>query len=443
MGALVVDLPDDVLVAILVLLPTRSIELCRKVCRAWRSAISHPSFDAAHAQRQATVAAHAQRPASVVKVTDYREGHFSGRTTNIDFELFRGRWHPGNVHRNRARPRTIILPRTACSVRARGSWGGVVCIELRLWTMEWFPFDDPPPPPYPYPPAGKYVLWNPVSKACAAVSPPADGGEIMGGYSHPSTGRFHLVHASGETGVDRLIAPTNFRILRVGRDAVWREIPLERETKISMAGHQARCVRSHGNLHWLVLWGSESALRLLTFDTTREKFRVMEAPPRPRRREGDEDDLTRARLGVLSGGELCTFIVEPSTSTMAVWVLDDYKLSIWRLKERIGLVSRDKSDLSRSFSMDTEVEVVEGVREGEEIFLHHNDGTSRIDAYNLGRKEWRIVNFAPWVFMLMHSVSILPHRVSFGDAPWALSRTDDRYRHNLQASLCIPPRQSS
>jgi hypothetical protein len=126
-----------------------------------------------------------------------------------------------------------------------------------------------------------------------------------------------------------------------------------------------------------------------------------------------------------------------------VWVLDDYiKPSIWRLKERISLILGDKSDLSRKFSMDTEVEVVEGVREGEEIFLHHNDGTSRIDAYNLGRKEWRIVNFAPWAFMLMHRESILPHRVSFGDAPWALSRTDDRYRHKLQAS-CIPPRESS
>ncbi|KAM0931893.1 hypothetical protein ACQ4PT_000034 [Festuca glaucescens] len=170
----------------------------------------------------------------------------------------------------------------------------------------------------------------------------------------------------------------------------------------------------------------------------------MEVPPRPRHREGDEDDLTRARLGVLSGGKLCTFIVEPSTSTMAVWVLNDYKLSIWRLKERISLVLGDKSDLSRKFSMDTEVEVVEGVRAGEEIFLHHNDGTSRIDAYNLRRKEWRIVNFSPWACMLMmHTESILPHRVSFGDAPWALSRTADRYRHNLQASLCIPPRESS
>jgi F-box interacting protein len=431
------SLPADVLVAILVRLPVRSIARCRKVCRAWRSAISHPSFDIAYAQR----------PAAVVKLTtnelfgfdvDYGGAGVLPKifaTTSVAFELFRGRWHRDNVHINPPSTRALIFGRTRSSVR--GSWDGVVCIELFSHTAEWSLV--PLPPRYGH--ADQYVLWNPVTMACAAVSPPAGGGEIMGAYSHPSTRRFHLVHASGETVGDHLMAPTSFRILRVGDD-VWREIPLKEE--ISMAGHYARCVSLHGSLHWLVLWGSKSKLRLLAFDTTREKFWLMEAPAPPRLRDGAaEDVLTMARLGVLSGGKLCTFIVEPSTSTMAVWVLDDYmKPSIWRLKERISLVSRDKSDLSRKFSMDTEVEVVEGVREGEEIFLHHNDGTSRIDAYNLGRKEWRIVNFAPWVFMLMHSVSILPHRVSFGDAPWALSRTDDRYRHKLQAS-CIPPRESS
>ncbi|KAM0828372.1 hypothetical protein ACQ4PT_067604 [Festuca glaucescens] len=163
------DLPDDVLVAILVRLTARSFARCRKVCRAWRFAISHPSFDTAHAER----------PASVVKVTDYPDPPFSGRT-NIVFDLFRGRWHRDNVHINPARPRTLILPSTFCSVRARGSWGGVVCIELRFWTTEWLPVQDPPPPPYPYPHADKYVLWNPISKACATVSPPTDDGEIMG-----------------------------------------------------------------------------------------------------------------------------------------------------------------------------------------------------------------------------------------------------------------------
>jgi hypothetical protein len=115
---------------------------------------------------------------------------------------------------------------------------------------------------------------------------------------------------------------------------------------------------------------------------------------------------------------------------MDVWVQEeDYDAappSIWRLKERISLVLRDMSDLSRKFSMDTEVEVVEGVREGEEIFLRYNDGTSRIDAYNLGCKEWHIVNISQMAGTVMHRESILQPEVSFGGASRTLSRKIDK-----------------
>ncbi|CAM0873387.1 unnamed protein product [Alopecurus aequalis] len=422
------NLPGDVLVAILVRLPARSIARCRQVCRAWRSVISEPSFDIAHAER----------PAAVVKVTtdwkyDCRIVHGTAEEltistrTNVVFNFFRGRWHRDNVHINPPLTWALTLPSTRSWVH--GSWDGVVCIKLCFWTGE-LSLIPPPPPTY----VDQYVLWNPLTAACAIVSPPGNGGEIIGAYSHPSTRRFHLVHASGKTvGGDHLMAPTTFRVLRVG-DAVWREIPLKEdnstyESKISMDGHHARCVRLHGNLHWLVLWSSAEPmkLRLLVLDTAREKFRLMEAPPT--RQQGPANDLTNARLGVLSGGKLCAFIVEPSTSSMQVWVLDDYEavpLSSWRLKERISLVSRDKYDLSRRFCMDMDVEVVEGVREGEEIFLHRNGimGSSRIDAYNLGCKEWNTVNVCQSARTVLHRESILQHEVSFGGASRTLSRKE-------------------
>jgi hypothetical protein len=64
------SLPGDVLVAILVRLPARSIARCRQVCRAWRSAISHLSFEIAHAER----------PAADVMVTPSPGPRFSGVT---------------------------------------------------------------------------------------------------------------------------------------------------------------------------------------------------------------------------------------------------------------------------------------------------------------------------------------------------------------------------
>ena len=54
-------LPDDVLVEILIRLPARYIAGCRAVCRAWRSAIPHPTFDRAHARRPTAVAKVAAR----------------------------------------------------------------------------------------------------------------------------------------------------------------------------------------------------------------------------------------------------------------------------------------------------------------------------------------------------------------------------------------------
>lgn len=84
-----------------------------------------------------------------------------------------------------------------------------------------------------------------------------------------------------------------------------------------------------------------TALQLLVFDTTQEKFRLTEAPEC----RGSADLIT-ARIGVLSGGRLCTFAVDP---TMEMWVLDDYSSNpcSWQLKEKISLVTWDKHDYER------------------------------------------------------------------------------------------------
>ncbi|KAF0911824.1 hypothetical protein E2562_012312 [Oryza meyeriana var. granulata] len=76
-------------------------------------------------------------------------------------------------------------------------------------------------------------------------------------------------------------------------------------------------------------------LQLLVFEPACENFRLMEAPPARR----GEEDLARTRICVLSGGQLCTVAVARATSTMDMWVLDEYSGAwTWRLMERISLV---------------------------------------------------------------------------------------------------------
>ncbi|CAM0873386.1 unnamed protein product [Alopecurus aequalis] len=406
------NLPEDVLVSILVRLPARSVARFRAVCTAWRSAVSDPSFDRVHAQR----------PAAVAKVTVATD--LAATETSVAFDFFRGRWH---------RDKTLPSPRTLwfnpcdypSSITVLGSWDGIVCIQRRIW--------KPTPPGPGYRLVDQYTLWNPLTMACADASAPTNSGEIIGAYAHTSTRRFHLLHASCEIVGNGRIAPTAFRILRVGDAMIWRELPLEEE--IVMNKHNAHCfVRLRDNLHWLVLSGSGPTPRLLAFDTTHEKFRWMEAPERQRGRA----ELTTVRLGALSGGKLTIFDLEASTSTMDVWVIDDYDAapqSSWRLKERISLVTWDKSDLSRTFS---KLQVVQSVHDGEEIFLHQEDG--RIYVYNLVHKEWRKVNvsrssYSTSVSLVMHRESALPGEVSFGEAlSPALSAT---FQRKGQQSYCL------
>uniref|UniRef100_A0A0E0NVN1 F-box domain-containing protein n=1 Tax=Oryza rufipogon TaxID=4529 RepID=A0A0E0NVN1_ORYRU len=159
---------------ILARLPPRTIVRCLAVCKAWRSAVSAPTFHRA-------LAAH--RPAAVVKVTS--ELAYFGKPWRyckaLLLDTFRGRWFGPD------------LDNTQPERRER-----------------------------------EFVLWNPLTRACATVPPPAPGGDrgvIIGAYAHPATMRFHLLHAAGEA--ERgLFAATAIRVRRVGDGGAWREVPL-------------------------------------------------------------------------------------------------------------------------------------------------------------------------------------------------------------------------
>uniref|UniRef100_A0A0E0KED1 Uncharacterized protein n=1 Tax=Oryza punctata TaxID=4537 RepID=A0A0E0KED1_ORYPU len=180
--------------------------------------------------------------------------------------------------------------------------------------------------------------------------------------------------------------------------------------------HGARSIRLHGDLHWLVQRGS---MQVLVFEPARERFRLMEAPPAHR---GEEEDLARSRNVVLSNGKLCAVLVARATTTMEMWVLDDYHSDArccW-LMESVSLVMWDRRDLSRAFTSETQVEAVHGELEGEEVIIR-NDG--EVDAYSLRRGAWlRVGGISSSggpvldVALLAHRDSAVQHVVSFGEA---------------------------
>ncbi|CAM0906487.1 unnamed protein product [Alopecurus aequalis] len=405
-------LPEDVLVEILVRLPARYIAGCRAVCRAWRSAIPHPNFDRAHAQR----------PTAHHEIEYYGvEGNrllYRRLTRVVVFDFL-------HVGRERTPfPRALWFTLSMYTT-VRGSWDGVLCLERGNWHSIRFLVDH-------------YVLWNPLTMACATVCTPAPGDRIIGGYAHPETRRFHLLHALGETDHCHChISPTIFRILRVG-DAVWRELPMEDSAAdpvtpmifMRSTCRTPRVVRLHNNLHWLV---SGTTVRLLVFDTTQEKFWSMKTPES----HGQPLSLKTTRMSVLPCGKLCIFAAEPSSSTMETWVLDysGGPHGSWRLKDRISLITWDGSDLSQEFRMaNGEVVSVEDPREGEEVLLKRFSG--RVDAYNFRRKVWRTVDVfrttsVACEHQVMHGESLLQGQVSFANANRPLCKYVDWYGRRL------------
>ncbi|KAF2939477.1 hypothetical protein DAI22_03g198000 [Oryza sativa Japonica Group] len=438
-------LPDDLLRDILLRLPPRSATRCLAVCKGWRSLVSDPSFRRAHAERPAGVA-EADHTFCLRQDGDWT---FQQRLREVVlFDSFRSRWCRGDVRKAPPLDLTLIpSPYAPAATMVLGSWDGVLCVERgapplrRLrWRLFGWPDDG----------SGRrgYVLWHPFAMACATVSPPPGRGVIIGAYAHPATMRFHLLHAAGEAAclVDPgLYVATAFRLRRVG-DGAWREVPLpqleDADARLKM--HGARSIQLHGNLHWLVQRGSGSAgkLQVLVFERARERFRLMDAPPR---RRGEEEDMARSRICVLSSGKLCAVAVARATSTMEMWVLDDYhhcsddaRISGWRLMERVSLVMWDgdgRRDLSRTFTSETQVEAVHGEVEGEEVIVRNG---GEVDAYSLRRGAWlRVRGISSSggpvldVALLAHRDSVVHHDVSFGEASRHLRYPDDIHGQRL------------
>uniref|UniRef100_A0A0E0D117 F-box domain-containing protein n=1 Tax=Oryza meridionalis TaxID=40149 RepID=A0A0E0D117_9ORYZ len=387
-------LPDDLLYEILLRLPARSILRCRAVCKAWRSRTSRPYFLRAHAARSRKIAA------AVVDTTAISHGQFH---TTVSIKPLCDRDGEGDGDS----PGAADPPRAASSSSSSssatmwfdswplvlGSWDGVVCMVPR------------PSASFVRPGIDRYVLVNPLTKACTTVLAPETRGIVFCGYAHPTTSRYHLLHADDAYPYSRTAAAT-VRILRVGDNNAWRRIVISHPAGVEARNYirfgGAPPVILHGCLHWLV--DSLSARPLLSvFDMEREEFRLMDAPEQWAR---DANPLRMKSVQIARrSGKLCAFVNEPSASALGMWTLEDYSdPSSWRLERRIdysrhGAGSRNVARTFRNkFSAaTTAVEVLpdgvdgDGGVGGEEeiVFLFFKQFDMREAVYNVGRGAWR------------------------------------------------------
>ncbi|EAY90150.1 hypothetical protein OsI_11715 [Oryza sativa Indica Group] len=385
-------LPDDLLDEILLRLPARSILRCRAVCKAWRSRTSHPYFLRAHATRSRKIAA------AVVYTAAFSLAQF--RTTVSIRPLSDSDGDNDGDSSGAADPPCVVSSSSSATMWfvtcpfVLGSWDGVVCL------------------------------------ACTTVLAPETRGIVFCGYAHPTTSRYHLLHADDAYPYNHTAAAATVRILRVGDDNnAWRRIVIRHPASVESRNYirfgGAPPVILHGCLHWLV--DSLSARPLLSvFDMEREEFRLMDAPEQWAR-HANPLDIKSVQIARRSG-KLCAFVNEPSACALGMWTLEDYSVpSSWRLERRIdysrhGAGSRNVARTFRNkFSAaTTAVEVlpdgvndVDGGGDGEEeiMFQFFNQFDMREAVYNVGRGAWRWRRILSPRRVMTHKECMLPREV--------------------------------
>uniref|UniRef100_A0A0D3FIV7 F-box associated beta-propeller type 3 domain-containing protein n=1 Tax=Oryza barthii TaxID=65489 RepID=A0A0D3FIV7_9ORYZ len=308
---------------------------------------------------------------------------------------------------------------------AIGFWDGILCATHILFAPERG--------------VERYVLCNPLTEAYTIVPAPATDGFLVGGYAHPTTSRFHIMHANFFTTME------TFWILRLGENSVWREVrrPALATTRVCIKFIRAPLVRLHGCLHWLASSASSAQFLVAVFNMEREELRLMEGPGGQGVWDGNlSHSYTMMGIHITHcHGKLCALADEPGANALGMWMLEDYSdPTSWRLQWKIdyyyscgaaaGAALDDDPHAAAAqtfharFSTADVVEVlpngVDDDDEGKEILFQLGDEEV---VYNVGRAAWRRWGILPLTTrrLMMHRQCILPREVSFGDVsqvPW-------------------------
>nr|AAG46119.1 hypothetical protein [Oryza sativa Japonica Group] len=402
-------LPDDLVEEILLRLPAPSIGRCRAVCKAWLSRTSQPDFLRAHAARSCTATV------TAAATVETRTTAPRGRSCTTVCVRQLGRKCSGAVASLAVSFVSASEPGRSMTV-VIGFWDGILCAAHILFG--------------PGRGVERYVLCNPLTEACTIVPAPSTDGFLVGGYAHPTTSRFHIMHANFFTTME------TFWILRLGENSVWREVrrPALATMRVCIKFLHAPPVRLHGCLHWLASSASSAQFLVAVFNMEREEFRLMEAPGGQGVRFGSHSHTMMGMHITHCHGKLCALADEPGANALGMWVLDDYSdPTSWRLQRKIdyyyscgaggaGAALDDDPHAAAAqtfrarFSTADVVEVlpngVDDDDEGEEILLQLGDEEV---VYNVGRAAWRRWGILPLTTrrLMMHRQCILPREVLF------------------------------
>lgn len=365
----VVGLCDDVLVQILVRLPSKSVLRCRAVCQRWRRITTDGSFLAAHAAH----AASCTREMIILPQHQFDP-------SSLAVETIRPSLDPS--------PRPI---RFLCN-RTHRDWCRV------LYSLDGLLVLEPRP--------SRYIICNPMTRQSASLPPlapqPCFTAFACGFYLHGSSNEYrllcHCLHGETEEARHR---QRSYYILSTGST-----LPRRLGRAPTPAGPPTGCVEYDVPVphRGILLWFSQHSEatrtgKMLAFHTVSETFRLMSRPPE---RVGD---TTTSRSLFELDGELCVAAMQSVTS-LDIWVLQDYKAESWMLRHRVTMLGG---------SNDVTMRMVVSVGSGAILIGSPYCDVARL--YNLkDKKMHKDVIFGPSLpTFLLFSESLVPH--AFFDSP--------------------------
>ncbi|KAE8784416.1 F-box protein [Hordeum vulgare] len=298
-ATLLEDLPEEIIDKILIRLPPKDVGRSRLVSASWRSVTSTPAFMLEHRRRQPslpTVDGHG-RPASLVVVSPETDAQGSHHQQLWPFL-------PGSEHRSQH-----------C---LRGACDGFLIVSR----------------------GHQFYICNPVIRTRVLLpQPERQYNTIAGFYCHHSTREYRVLWVSQSLDLSN----SSLYIVTVGSSDKPRQVrvsmltdssPSEEHKLLNKLRFSSDCsppVHHRGSLHWRPYSASDltgGRGDIIVFDTESESFRWMRGPAQPchcRKLFDMEGTLA------FWGGST------PRSTSMDVWVMQDYEAETWAFKYQIDL----------------------------------------------------------------------------------------------------------
>lgn len=296
------DLPEELLLDILLRLPPKSILRCRAVCKAWRSITTDRAFLLAHHGRQPS-----QRLLSFVRDVGCYNTGADLRVLDYCIEAMDFGTHEfRSVVRFTGRNYSS-LEEDDCPFAVHAACDGLLLMS----------YED------------RLYVCNPATRQWALVCPPDNylhDPKIAGLYVHGPSGEYRVLSYEK---VDRTtifyattVGSNNVKCITFGPSSVSMRKWLARGSK---ATEFDRPFLSNGKLHWLPQ--SKAPKNILVFDTVAEEFSWLSSPV-----------VTWDVVLLLEmEGTLAMSISPMGESKVDLWALQDYKSAVWVHKYQIEL----------------------------------------------------------------------------------------------------------